>query len=98
MANIVEKDFEKSHCSPLRESAESNLPLTSIYREKTPEERMLVRKLDTRILPITCLMYLFACQSRFFLSSQPLTDSCRFGQDKLGQRSSPRFAKGHSPR
>jgi hypothetical protein len=26
------------------------------------EERRLVRKLDRRILPITCLMYLFACQ------------------------------------
>jgi len=28
----------------------------------TPEEeRSLVRKLDRRILPITCLLYLFAC-------------------------------------
>ena len=26
------------------------------------EERRLVRKLDRRILPIACLMYLFACQ------------------------------------
>jgi hypothetical protein len=26
------------------------------------EERRLVRKLDRRILPITCLMYLCACQ------------------------------------
>jgi hypothetical protein len=26
------------------------------------EERRLVRKLDRRILPITCLLYLFACQ------------------------------------
>ena len=26
------------------------------------EERHLVRKLDGRILPIACLMYLFACQ------------------------------------
>ena len=26
------------------------------------EERRLLRKLDRRILPITCLMYLFACQ------------------------------------
>lgn len=28
----------------------------------TVEERRLVRKLDRRILPIACLMYLFACQ------------------------------------
>jgi hypothetical protein len=26
------------------------------------EERRLVRKLDRRILPIACVMYLFACQ------------------------------------
>ena len=26
------------------------------------EEKKLVRKLDWRILPITCLMYLFACE------------------------------------
>ena len=26
------------------------------------EERRLVRKIDARILPIGCLMYLFACQ------------------------------------
>ncbi len=29
--------------------------------ENTQEERELVRKLDKRILPITCLLYLFAC-------------------------------------
>ncbi len=29
------------------------------------EERRLVRKLDRRILPIACLLYLFACQSYF---------------------------------
>jgi hypothetical protein len=28
------------------------------------EERRLVRKLDRRILPIACLMYLFACRLR----------------------------------
>lgn len=31
--------------------------------EDTQEERNLVRKLDRRILPITCLLYLFACLS-----------------------------------
>ena len=30
--------------------------------EITPEEKRLVRKLDRRILPIVCLMYLFACK------------------------------------
>ena len=32
--------------------------------EDTPEEQALIRKLDRRILPIACLMYLFACQCR----------------------------------
>ena len=36
------------------------------------EERRLLRKLDRRILPITCLMYLFACQyfkfDRFYVN------------------------------
>lgn len=36
------------------------------------EERRLLRKLDRRILPITCLMYLFACQyfefDRFYIN------------------------------
>ncbi len=27
------------------------------------EEKRLVRKLDTRILPIVCILYLFACES-----------------------------------
>lgn len=29
--------------------------------EVTQEERRLVHRLDRRILPIACLMYLFAC-------------------------------------
>jgi hypothetical protein len=32
--------------------------------EKIVEERRLVRKLDRRILPITCLLYLFACKCK----------------------------------
>ena len=30
--------------------------------ETIAEEKRLVSKLDKRILPITCLLYLFACQ------------------------------------
>jgi hypothetical protein len=28
----------------------------------TPAEKKLVQKLDARILPITCILYLFACE------------------------------------
>lgn len=59
------------------------------YKEKTPtdslvgepaiatsaEEKRLVRKLDMRILPITCLMYLFACEySHFVVEKRKTTD------------------------
>ena len=37
----------------------------SMAIEYSPEEQRLVRKLDIRILPITCLMYLFACETSF---------------------------------
>jgi len=38
------------------------------FTTATPEEeKRLVRKLDRRILPITCLLYLFACESYFSL-------------------------------
>ena len=37
----------------------------SMAIEYSPEEQRLVRKLDIRILPITCLMYLFACETNF---------------------------------
>lgn len=33
-----------------------------VTAEQSPEERKLVARLDMRILPITCLMYLFACE------------------------------------
>jgi hypothetical protein len=52
----------------------SDEPSTLIHKEKTIEERKLVRKLDVRILPITCLLYLFACKSYF---------ACHFKIDRL---------------
>jgi hypothetical protein len=30
--------------------------------EVSPEERRLVRKLDSRIMPLACILYLFACE------------------------------------
>jgi hypothetical protein len=38
---------------------QQKVPLTE---EDLEEERKLVRKLDLRILPIACLLYLFACK------------------------------------
>jgi hypothetical protein len=35
---------------------------TRPFFEKSTEEKRLVRKLDQRILPIVCLLYLFACR------------------------------------
>lgn len=54
-------DEEKHPSSDERETrsindAGGNNPIT-----KSDEEKRLVRKLDRRILPITCLLYLFAC-------------------------------------
>jgi hypothetical protein len=47
------------------------------------EERRLVRKLDRRILPITCLMYLFACPY-FGNSMLAFWTNCHHG--RLGQK------------
>ena len=33
---------------------------------ESPEEKALIRKIDMRILPIACLMYLFACNPAVF--------------------------------
>ena len=52
---------------------------SSSYREGDPlipldphtAEKRLLRKLDGRILPITCVLYLFACESFDIVESQP---------------------------
>lgn len=46
----------------LREDAPSRS--ASIVSVDEHAERRLVRKIDTRILPILCLLYLFACKTR----------------------------------
>ena len=43
------------------EANEASSDAESLYRHTATEERQLVRKLDRRILPIACLLYLFAC-------------------------------------
>jgi hypothetical protein len=54
-------DEEKRPSSDEKETkstsdADGNKPIAT-----SDEEKRLVRKLDRRILPITCLLYLFAC-------------------------------------
>lgn len=50
--------------------------------EGTPEERRLVRKLDGRIMPLACVLYLFACRlspSLLIVVEAQVDKSCRFG-------------------
>jgi hypothetical protein len=56
---------EKLHIKHDEAATEPSSVQSDVQPEEGPvsvEERRLVRKLDRRILPITCLMYLFACQ------------------------------------
>ncbi len=52
----MEYDEEKVEVS----AGPSSRPATA---EEIAEEKRLVRKLDYRIMPIACLLYLFACKS-----------------------------------
>lgn len=45
----------------------SNKESPVVPDSRSVEEKRLVRKLDKRILPITCLLYLFACQSPYIM-------------------------------
>ncbi len=60
---VVDVSSEEEHYSPA--------PVDPALAE---EERALVRSLDSRILPIACLLYLFACElSDFFVMTMALT-------------------------
>ena len=57
---------EKQHTSVEEEKADSVDERAPVVPAHTPdEERRLVRKLDMRIMPIACIMYLFACECFF---------------------------------
>jgi hypothetical protein len=56
--------FDEKDDPKVDEAAYESVSAPSAQEEPVShEERLLVRKLDRRILPIACLMYLFACQS-----------------------------------
>ncbi|KAH7928055.1 MFS general substrate transporter [Leucogyrophana mollusca] len=61
------------------ENQEDSEPL--VYLDQQAEERKLLRKLDKRILPITCLLYLFAYLDRSNLGNARLQG---LPQDTLG--------------
>jgi hypothetical protein len=63
MSDIVEKDVGYADEKGQESQSETAPSDKEVRLEKSPEERKLVRKLDVRILPITCLLYLFACRS-----------------------------------
>ena len=46
----------------LKEESDGSSLYGAEVAEVTTEERVFVRGLERRILPITCLMYLFACK------------------------------------
>jgi len=46
------------------------------FFEISTEEQKLVRKLDARILPLVCLLYLFACRSHFSCSMRVSDHIC----------------------
>ncbi len=66
------------------------------------EEKRLVRKLDVRILPITCLLYLCACTCVLYSihSSRNiiLTPTCSFGQIKHWECAAARPPGGRARR
>lgn len=51
------KDAEKADIEELEV-----LPTTRVSARSPDEERRLVRKIDLRIMPIACVLYLFACK------------------------------------
>ncbi|RXW16480.1 hypothetical protein EST38_g9367 [Candolleomyces aberdarensis] len=69
-AELTNYGSEKLDTEPLDESDDQQKP--PLTEEELEEERKLVRKLDLRILPIACLLYLFAYLDRSNLGNARL--------------------------
>lgn len=52
-------EYEREGCSSTEDFSETDLLILKTLDSES-QERLLVRKLDRRILPILCLLYLFA--------------------------------------
>jgi MFS family permease len=70
MSDVIEKSAGYADEKGQVESASDQE--TALHKGKTPEEKKLVRKLDVRILPITCILYLFAYLDRTNLGNARL--------------------------
>ena len=55
------EDEKAGQVTQLEETARE--PVAAAVGERSIEEKRLVRKLDLRIMPIACILYLFACAS-----------------------------------
>ena len=55
LGQLDKLDVEKVEDQSLRSHS-------ALDAEVSPEERKLVRKLDSRIMPLACILYLFACE------------------------------------
>jgi hypothetical protein len=68
-ASLGEKSSEKD--SQIREYENARPADDPYWEARAISERRLVRKLDGRILPIACILYLFACSYHIRLSIHP---------------------------
>lgn len=61
-----ESQLTKGYDEKLESGSDESSQPQALDPDRLAEEKRLVRKLDKRILPIACLLYLFACASYIF--------------------------------
>ena len=74
----------KQSLEQIEASSDAEPSLRLNIRHTAAEERQLVRKLDRRILPIACLLYLFACLFPSFSPSPSINISIVLDRSDLG--------------
>ncbi|TFK32022.1 major facilitator superfamily domain-containing protein [Crucibulum laeve] len=82
----TQHELTKGYDEKIENASDSDAGHTPFVGEKSEEEKRLVRKLDNRILPIACLLYLFAYLDRSNLGNarlQGLPEDV-LGGDKTG--------------
>ena len=61
-SNTDQNDFPEDKLDVETADRRSSSSGSQRLLEILPEEKSLVRKLDTRIMPLACILYLFACE------------------------------------